>query len=175
MAQKLNTETGVPHDAGHTKAFPPLDPANFSPQIIWLAITFALLYALLSRVALPRIGEVIEERRDRIQRDIDAAEAMKAETEKALKDYEQALADARVNASGIARETREKLAAETDKKRHAMEQQVAAKIADAEARIATMKAGALASVGEIAADTASAIVGKLIGETVSPADVKKQL
>lgn len=174
-AGQHNTEVGTPHEAGHKGAFPPLDPANFAPQLIWLAITFALLYWLLSKIALPRIGEVIEERRDRIQRDIDAAEAMKAETEKALKDYEQALADARTNASGIARETREKLAAETDKKRHASEAEVAAKIADAEGRISTMKTSALQNVGDIAAEAASGIVGKLIGVEVTPAEAKKHI
>lgn len=175
MAQKHNTETGVPHEAGHKGAFPPLDPANFAPQLIWLAISFALLYALMSRIALPRIGEVIEERRDRIQRDIDAAEALKAETEKALKGYEDSLADARGKAGGIARDTREKLAAETDRERADTDTKVNAKIAEAEARIAAMKNNALSSVNDIAADTASAIVGKLIGETVSAADVKKVL
>ncbi len=175
MAQKHNTETGVPHEAGHKGAFPPLDPANFAPQIIWLAISFALLYALMSRIALPRIGEVIEERRDRIQRDIDAAEALKAETEKALKGYEDSLADARGKASGIARDTREKLAAETDRERAETDTKVNAKIAEAEARIAAMKNNALSSVNDIAADTASAIVGKLIGENITAADVKKVL
>lgn len=175
MAQKHNTETGVPHEAGHKGAFPPLDPANFAPQIIWLAISFALLYALMSRIALPRIGEVIEERRDRIQRDLDAAEALKAETEKALKGYETSLADARGKASGIARETRDKLAAETERERTATETTVNAKIAEAEARIAAMKNNALSSVNDIAAETATAIVGKLIGETVTVADVKKVL
>ena len=170
-----NTETGVAHEAGHKAGFPPLDPANFAPQIIWLAITFALLYGLLSKIALPRIGEVIEERRDRIQRDIDAAEALKAETEKALRGYEQSLADARSKAGGIARETRDKLATETDKKRHASEAEVAAKIADAEGRIAAMKANALQHVGDIAAETARATVGKLIGVDVSAAEAKKHL
>jgi F-type H+-transporting ATPase subunit b len=175
MAQPHNTETGVAHEAGQKSAFPPLDPNHFAPQIIWLAITFAMLYWLLSKVALPRIGEVIEERRDRIQRDIDAAEALKAEMEKAIADYEQSLSEARTKASGIARDTREKLAAQTDKKRHESEAQVNAKIAEAESRISTMKANALSSVNDIASETASAIVSKLIGEDVSAAEAKKHL
>ncbi|MGD9784372.1 MAG: F0F1 ATP synthase subunit B [Hyphomicrobiaceae bacterium] len=175
MAQPHTTEVGVPHDAGHSKAFPPLDPNVFVPQLVWLAITFAILYALLSRIALPRIGEVIEERRDRIQRDLDHAESLKGETEKALKDYEQSFADARAKAGAIARETRDKLSADTDRERKAMEDKVAAQIADSEARIKAMKDKALASVSDIAADTASAIVGKLIGEDVSAAEAKKAL
>ncbi len=175
MAQPHNTETGVPPEAGHKGPFPPLDSTHFAPQIIWLAITFAVLYWLLSKIALPRIGEVIEERRDRIQRDLDAAEALKSETDSAIRDYEQSLSDARSKAGGIARETREKLAAQTDKKRHESEALVNAKVSDAESRITSMKNNALASVNDIAAETASAIVGKLIGENVSAADVKKHL
>ena len=76
---------------GGAKVFPPLDPATFVPQLVWLAIAFGLLYLLLSRVALPRVGEVIEERADRIRRDLDQAEKLKAETEGALAAYEQAL------------------------------------------------------------------------------------
>ncbi|MGD9669143.1 MAG: F0F1 ATP synthase subunit B' [Hyphomicrobiaceae bacterium] len=165
----------VIQEPAHPKAFPPLDPNHMAPQVIWLAITFAVLYWLLSKIALPRIGEVIEERRDRIQRDLDAAEALKSETEAAIRDYEQSLADARSKAGGIARETREKLAAQTDKKRHESEAQVNATISEAENRIAAMKNNALASVSDIAAETASAIVGKLIGENVSAADAKKHL
>ncbi|HRY05909.1 MAG TPA: F0F1 ATP synthase subunit B [Hyphomicrobiaceae bacterium] len=175
MAEPHKTETGVAHEAGHKGAFPPLDSTHFAPQVIWLAITFAILYWLLSKIALPRIGEVIEERRDRIQRDLDAAEALKSETEQAIGNYERSLAEARSKASGIARETRDKLAAQTAKKRHESEAQVNATIAEAEGRITAMKNSALTSVNDIAAETASAIVGKLIGENVSTAEAKNHL
>lgn len=154
---------------------PQLNPADFSPQLIWLALTFVVLYAILARVALPRIGEVIEERRDRVQRDLDAAERFKAETDAALKAYETALGEARQKASSMAKDMREELAAETDKERSAVESQLSAKLADAEQRIAETKSKALTSVDEIAAETASAVVSKLLGETVSPDEVKKVL
>ena len=57
--------------------FPPLDAGTFAPQLIWLALTFGLLYLLLKRFYLPRVGEVIEERRERIQRDLAQAEKLK--------------------------------------------------------------------------------------------------
>lgn len=154
---------------------PQLNPADFSPQLVWLAITFVVLYMILAYVALPRIGEVIEERRDRVQRDLDAAERFKAETDAALAAYEQALSEARQKASNMAKEVRDSLTAETEKERAAVESQLSAKLADAESRIAATKSKALASVDEIAADTASAVVTKLLGEEVSPAEVKKVL
>ena len=160
---------------GKSGGLPQLNPADFAPQLIWLAITFVVLYFILARVALPRIGEVIEERRDRVQRDLDAAERFKKDTDAALAAYERALSEARSKASTLAKDMRDKLAAETDKERGSVEGQLAAKLADAETRIAATKTKALSSVNEIAAETASAVVSKLLGEDVSPAEIKKVL
>lgn len=171
----LSTGTEVPHDAGQAKVFPPLDPTVFAPQLFWLAITFGALYVILSRVALPRVSEVIEERRDRIQRDFDAAERLKDETDKALNGYEKALADARSNASSIANKEREVLNEEVAKEQAKVEDQITAKLAEAEARIAETKIKALQGVNTIAADTAVAIVAKLVGDTVSTDEAKRAL
>ncbi|HEY7669720.1 MAG TPA: F0F1 ATP synthase subunit B' [Hyphomicrobium sp.] len=154
---------------------PQLNPGDFSPQLVWLALTFVVLYLILAHVALPRIGEVIEERRDRVQRDLDAADRFKAETDAALAAYEQALSEARQRASFMAKDMRDTLSAETEKERSAVESQLAAKLAEAETRISATKTKALSSVNEIAAETASAVVSKLLGENVSPAEVKKVL
>lgn len=175
MADTVTTGTEVPHDAGQAKPFPPLDPSTFAPQLFWLALTFGVLYVILSRVALPRVSEVIEERRDRIQRDLDAAERLKSETEKAITGYEDALSEARSNASGIAKKERETLDAEMAREQAKVEDQIAAKISEAEKRIADTKSKAMESVNTIAADTASSIVAKLINQDVSIEDVKKAL
>ena len=97
--------------ATHEKktGLPQLNPADFSPQLIWLALTFVVLYLILARVALPRIGEVLDERRDRVQRDLDAAERFKTETDAALAAYEKALSDAHGKASSMAKDMRDKL------------------------------------------------------------------
>jgi F-type H+-transporting ATPase subunit b len=154
---------------------PQLNPHTFSPQLFWLALTFVVLLFAMSKIALPRVGEVINERADRIQRDIDAAARLKAETDRALAEYEKALADARANASGIAKETRDKIATETDAEKARAEVEVNAKIQEAEMRIAGTKAKALSAVTDIAADTAKAVVAKLVGQDVSLDEVKKVL
>ncbi|HRD78672.1 MAG TPA: F0F1 ATP synthase subunit B', partial [Hyphomicrobiaceae bacterium] len=71
-------------DAG---GMPQFNPEHFVPQLFWLIVSFTLLYLLLSRIALPRIGQVIEERQDRVRRDLDEANRMKSDTEKALAAY----------------------------------------------------------------------------------------
>src|SRR5689334_13816568 len=117
--------SGTPTDAPHGKVFPPLDVSTFVPQLVWLALTFALLYVVLKRAVLPRVGEVIEERSDRIKRDLAQAETLKAETAKALANYEQSLADARAQAGGIVKTMRDKLANEAGKERAKLEAQIA--------------------------------------------------
>jgi F-type H+-transporting ATPase subunit b len=173
MAQQAGT--AVPEGGGHAKVFPPLDPSTFVPQLVWLALMFGLLYLLLKRVALPRVGEVIEERADRIRRDLEQAEKLKSDTEAALASYELALGEARTKANAIAKGMRERLTAEVDKERAKVEAAIAAKLAQAERRIADTKAKALKSVGDIAGEVAGAIVARLIGKEVSKDEVKKAL
>lgn len=172
MASKTTTGTEAP---GGKANFPPFNTDTFAPQLIWLALTFGLLYFVLSRVALPRIADVIDERANRIKRDLDAAERLKAETDKAIASYEDALGTAKTKAGEIARETRSKLAADVDREKSEIEAQLSAKAAEAEARINAMKEKALGNVNDIAVTTAAAIVGHLTGTEPGPEEVKRAL
>ena len=146
---------------------PQLVSGDWAPQLIWLAITFTVLYFIMARVALPRIGTVIEQRRDRIAHDLDQAARLKDQTEVAIITYEAALAEARAKAHGIAQETRNKLNAEMDRQRHALEEKLSAQTAEAETRINTAKTDAMGQVRDVAGETAEAIVSRLIGGTVA--------
>ncbi len=168
-----STQHGGGHGGG--SSFPPFNKETFSSQLIWLALTFTALYLLMSRVALPRIAEVVEGRRERIKRDLEAAEKLKADTEKALAAYEQAHADARAKAGSIAKETHERLAAETDKERARVDAEMNTRITAAEQRIAANKSKAMASVTDIAADVAGTLVGKLVGAAPTADEVRKAL
>jgi len=175
MADKVTTGTAVPEGIGPKKVFPPLDRTTFVPQLVWLALTFGLLYVLLKRFALPRVGEVIEERRERIDRDLAKAEALKVETEQALATYERAIGEARARANALAKEVQAKLAAEVDAERAKLDARIAGQVADAEARIAQERSRAMAGIGDIAGQTAGAIVAKLIGKEASADEVKRAL
>lgn len=162
-------------DEGKSGGLPQLNALDFAPQLFWLAVTFLLLYWIMAKIALPRIGEVIEERKDRIQRDLAAAERLKGETDKALQSYETALSDARTNASSIARQTRDQLTAEVDKERKSVEDQLAKKLAEAEASIGETKTKALASVKDIAGETVAAIVSTLTNASASKDEIDRAL
>lgn len=143
---------------------PQLALETFVPQLVWLSIVFLVLYALMSRIALPRIAAVIEGRRDRIASDLDQAAQSKAQTDAAIAAYEKALAEARAKAHGIAQAKRDELAAETERKRLDIEGKLNEKIAAAEAAIKATKETALGNVRAVAIDVAGAIVSQLLGE-----------
>lgn len=161
------TENGVtiavPPEEAHGSSFPPFDVTTFPSQLIWLAIAFGALYLLMSRIALPRIANILEERHDRIADDLEEANKLRAESEAAAKAYEAALASARSKAHGIATDTRDKLSAEADAGRKSLEAELAGKLATAEAQISATKTAAMANVRGIAVDAAGAIVNELIG------------
>src|SRR5215472_10756685 len=115
---------------------PQLDYHTFVPQLVWLAITFAILYVLMSAVALPKVRDAIEGRRRHVNGDLDSAAALKQEAEVALAAYQKTLADARAAAQATLRATGEKLAAEAAERQHQLAGNLAEQIAAAEARIA---------------------------------------
>jgi F-type H+-transporting ATPase subunit b len=157
-------EIGTPGEEAHGSNFPPFDATTYPSQFIWLAIAFGALYLLMSRIALPRIANILEERHDRIADDREEAARLTAESEAAAVAYEKALAAARGKAQGIAGETRDKLSAEAETKRKTLEAELSAKLSAAEAQIAATKESAMSNVRGIAIDAASTIVNELIGE-----------
>jgi F-type H+-transporting ATPase subunit b len=174
MAHEATTTTSE-HAAEHGKSFPPLDSTTFPAQLLWLAVAFGLLYALMVRLVLPRLRETMQQRRDRVQRDLTTAEKLKGETEAALASYEEALGEARAKAHTIARGLRDSLAEEVDRERATIESEIGHRLAEAEARIDETKRRALAGVGDITADLAGAIVAKLLGKDVTQEEVKRAL
>ncbi|HEX4765290.1 MAG TPA: F0F1 ATP synthase subunit B' [Lichenihabitans sp.] len=147
-------------------AFPPFDAHNFLPQIVWLAIIFGALYWLMSRVALPRVGGILEARSAKIGGDLAEATTMQEQAAAASAAYDAKLAEAKARAQGLAQETHDTLHAETEAKRHALDDELNRKLAEAEAQIADTKTRAMSNVEGIARDAAAAIVEHLTGKPV---------
>jgi len=152
---------------------PQLNPLDWGPQLIWLVLTFGILYLLMKRIALPRIGGVLQARQGRISGDLEEADRLRRETQEAIAAYEQALAEAKQKAHGIADQGRAKLKAEMAAERARLDHELGAKAAEAEARIETARVSALKDVNVVAADVAIDLVKQLIGLTPSSAEAEK--
>jgi F-type H+-transporting ATPase subunit b len=153
----------------HGGGFPPFQKDTFASQLLWLAIFFVALYLIASKLALPRVGSIIADRRQRISGDLDEAARLKDAADAAIASYEKALADARTRAQAIAAETRDKINAEAEARRHAVEASLHAKLNAAEQTIAATRTAAMANVQSIAQEAAVAIVARLTGSAPSEA------
>jgi F-type H+-transporting ATPase subunit b len=153
----------------HTEAnadkheFPPFQKDTFASQLVSLLIAFVALYLIVSRIALPRVGGVIDARANTIEGDLADAQKLKDQSDVALKAYESELAAARSRAQAIGAETREKLNAASEAERRSLEEKLSVKLADAEKTIASTREAAMSNVRGIAADAAAAIVQRLTG------------
>lgn len=168
-------EHGVEHAAEHAgSAFPPFEISTFPSQIFWLAISFVILYVVLSRVILPKLGAIIEQRKGKITNDLDEAARMKAEADQSLVEMDKQLAVARADARAKAEKTRAEIDAKIAEASAAKAVELDAKLSEAEARIETMKTSAMEKVSDIATSTTAAILGQL-GVTASDADIKSSV
>lgn len=168
MATNTTHGTEVPSKGG----FPAFRVETYGGQLLWLAISFGLLYYLMSRYIAPQIGGLLEERSNRIAGDLAAAQAMKAEADAATAAHEKALGEARANAQAIAADTHAKVHAETEAHRKALEAKLAADMATSEASIATARTAAMGNVRSIAVDAAGAIVERLAGTAADASRVE---
>lgn len=167
------THTEVGHEAGGKAPFPPFDTQKYPSQILWYVIFFGLLYLLMKRVLVPRLSAIVEGRAARISGDLEEAQRLRIESDKALGTYEKALADAKSSAHAIAQAGTDEAKATAAKQRADVEASLAAKLETAEARIGEIKAKALGDVNAIAEEAAAAVVAALTGHQPSPEEVAK--
>lgn len=157
MAEETPGATDI-NGATEAAGMPQLDFSTFPNQIFWLVVTLTIIYLILSRVALPRIGAVLAERSGAITHDLAAAEELKQKAVGAEEAYNQALADARAEAQVIIAATKAEIQKDLDAATAKADAEIAAKAAESEKTIAVIRENALENVTGIAKDVTKALV-----------------
>ena len=145
---------------------PQLDTSQYAPQVIWLVISFALLYVLMARVALPRISQVLEERQDRVNDNLEKAGALKAEAESVAEAYQGALANAHAEAQAIVRQAAERMTVDTSKRLAQLSERLETEIMAAEARINEAREQAVANIRQVIIEVACTAAERLSGDKI---------
>ncbi len=159
--------------AGEAVGMPQLDFSTFPNQIFWLVVSLVVVYFIVSKVILPRIGGVLEERHSVISDYISQAADFKKQAEEAEADYEAALAQARAEAQAIALETKADIQKELNKAVAKADAEIAAKTAESEKAIAVVRESAVENVREVASVTTAEIVAALMPSVSDDAAIKK--
>jgi len=151
---------------------PQLDPTWFISQLFWLVVTFVVLYQLLRRWALPRIENVLAMRKDTISSDIDRAQHVTAEADRARQDYERALADARARSQQLFADAAAAHKVKAEAAGKAMDDTIASMLKEAAKKIDAQKKNLLDALAPASNEIASMIVEKLTRQAAGGSKVK---
>ena len=168
--------TGTAHPSeGAAGGLPQFDPTWWPGQMVWFLIIFAVVFALMAKVFVPRVSGTIVEREDRISGDIAQARGLKEQAEAQAAEAEAEMAQARARSAKLAADAKARGQADANARYAAEEAKLGATVAKAEAEIRAARDQAMGHVREIAADTVQAIVARLTGSAASAADVQSAL
>lgn len=163
------TEAAGEHEGG---GLPQLDASTFPSQLFWLAITFAILYLIFSRKSLPEISGVIENRKSHVESDLETAEKLKGEAEKAQHTYEASLQKARADAAGAMADVQEKIKAKSEEQVEAFRATSDKQVKALEKSLKTAKESAMDDMNTVAAEIASEAAKKIVGINADPEHAK---
>lgn len=149
---------------------PQFDPANFLPQLAWLAAIFAVLYFVVVRPTLPKVGRVIDEREGVVSADLTAAETAKAEADSIRRRYDDGMATARAGAQASVAEARADSARTVEAQMKDLAGRLDARNAEAVARVEAARASARTALDAEAASLTADVVARLTGIAVDPAE-----
>ena len=150
-------------EAGKAVGMPQLDFSTWPNQIFWLLVTLVVIYFVLSKIALPRIGAVLADRKSTITNDLAAAEELKLKAVEAEKAYQDALTNARTEAAKIVAAAKAEIQYDLDAATAQADAEISARAAESEKSIAEIRDGAAQAVTEVARDTAAELVAALGG------------
>ncbi|UYN95702.1 MAG: F0F1 ATP synthase subunit B' [Enhydrobacter sp.] len=174
VAAGLATLAAISPTHAASGGMPQLDFGDYAPQLVWLAITFAVLYFIMSRMAVPAISDTLERRQAMIQADLDAAEKANEDTRTLVALYEKRLAEAREESRRLQRERAEADSAHATAQLAALGERLGGRIGEAEKRIADQRAQVLSGLEQMAGEIAQSVYHKLAGQPADAAalDVK---
>jgi len=158
-----------PTQGAEAGGMPQLDFSTFPNQMFWLVVSLVVVYLILSKVALPKIGGALADRAQKITDDLSAAEELKQKAVDAEAAYEKALADARAQAQKIASEMRDQVQTQLDKEMAKADAEISAKSEEAAKSLTEIRDTALENVKTVATDTVVELV-KAMGGSATKKD-----
>jgi F-type H+-transporting ATPase subunit b len=167
----INFVLATSAQSGESGGMPQLNPEFWFSQIVWLVLTFGVLYIVLSKLILPKISDNLESRKSQILENIETAEKQKEETEKKLKEFEKIILESKIEAKNYFNEARQKILEDINKKRVVLEKDIDDEISAAEQEINNLKITSSEKIKNIAVETSSELIKQLIGEEANNSSI----
>ena len=146
---------------------PQMEFADYMPQVVWLVITFATLYVLMAKLALPRITDILETRQRHLEHDLELSEKLRDEAQTTLAEYDAAIVSARAETESLLAKARESIQTETQERIAELNGRLESEIRESDARIRHAMSQAMDELMIVAGNSARAAVERLAGIKVS--------
>jgi F-type H+-transporting ATPase subunit b len=157
--------------AAESGGMPQLNPEFWVSQIFWLTLTFGILYVVLSKLILPKISDNLESRKSQILENIEAAEKQREDSELKLEEYEKIISKSKLEGKSIFNQAREKALKDIGAKKEVLDKQIDDEIVEAEQEIKALQNSAPDKINQIAIETSSELIQKLIGADVNNSSI----
>jgi len=157
--------------SGESGGMPQLNPEFWVSQIVWLVLTFGILYIVLSKLILPKISDNLESRKSQILENIETAETQREESEKKLKEFEKIILESKIEAKNYFNQARQKILEDISNKRVALEKDIDNEISAVEQEVNNLKITSSEKIKKIAIETSSELIKQLIGEEANNSSI----
>mgnify|MGYP001326619116 CR=1 FL=1 len=157
--------------SGESGGMPQLNPEFWVSQIVWLVLTFGILYIVLSKLILPKISNNLESRKSQILENIETAETQREDSEKKLKEFEKIILESKLEARNYFNEARQKILEDINNKRVALEKDIDDEISAVEQEVNNLKITSSEKINKIAIETSSELIKQLIGEEANNSSI----
>ena len=157
--------------SGESGGMPQLNPEFWVSQIVWLVLTFGVLYIVLSKLILPKISKNLESRKSQVLENIETAESQREESEKKIKEFEKIILESKLEAKNYFNVARQKILDDINSKRLALEKDIDEEISAAEQEVNNLKINSHEKIRSIAVETSSELIKQLIGEEANSSSI----
>tara|TARA_Y100001958_G_C21129323_1_gene471123 strand:- start:324 stop:899 length:576 start_codon:yes stop_codon:yes gene_type:complete len=151
---------------------PQLDPKYWASQAFWLILVFTILYISVSKFYLPKIKNNLEDRENKIKKDIDDANKFKELSESRLKEYERILENAKREVIKIHLESKNTLDKDIHKKKETIEKEIEKEISKAQKEIIELKKNSISDIQKISENIAASIIENISGDKLNESSIK---
>lgn len=151
---------------------PQLDLSTYASQAFWMVLCFSLLWLLLSIFITPKIADVLEQRKRKIDDYIRKAEKLNQQAKASLEKYEQTLNEAKAKAAADIAVNQKESAAFLAEEGRLLNERLNKQIADSEFKLAKEKKETMQQIQNLSQNLAFDIVQKLGFAEITENDVK---
>ena len=163
----LNTNQAFGAEGG----MPQLNPEFWASQIFWLILIFSSLYIIMWKIFLPKITDIIENRKSRIIGDLNETQKLKENAEKKLREYNKIIEDTKKEAKRIIEDNKKKLENDIKSKKQKFNEEIEKELMSVEKEIKSLKKLSISSINKIAAEVSSEVIKQLVGTSVNTSNV----